>query len=182
MGKSGNIGWGISNYFGLPNRKRKLITKDFLITLKEEIIKEDIENNIRLGHEPITREEYDKFGYIDFYGALEGTYLFDEALKSACEKHNIVKAIYDYVNKMPWYDYDCCIYDISSLMYKEGIVPYEYEYDEEQYCEEEIPYKIVTKYKGYNEVTYGTWFSDNRHSLEEIYEDEDNVEVIWLDK
>lgn len=30
MGRSGKIGWGISNYFGLPNGKKKLLTKEFL--------------------------------------------------------------------------------------------------------------------------------------------------------
>ncbi len=45
MGRKGNIGWGISNYFKLPNRKRKLLTKEFLQTFKEEIIKRDIERN-----------------------------------------------------------------------------------------------------------------------------------------
>ena len=62
MGRSGNIGWGISNYFGLPNRKRKLLTKEFLTDFKNELIMRDKENNER--KENVNYIDYSKETYL----------------------------------------------------------------------------------------------------------------------
>lgn len=177
MGRSGNIGWGISNYFGLPNRKRKLLTKEFLQTFKEELIERDKQNRKQDGYQL----DYEKETYVGFYSQIEGTYLFYGALKKACEKHNLTKAIYEYANKLPWYDSDYFDSNLTSEMVKKGVIEYDspedYLYDPEEY--EKAKYKLVERHKGYNVVKYGTWFDDNRKSLEEIYEDGEQ-ELIWL--
>lgn len=178
MGRSGNIGWGISNYFGLPNRKRKLLTKEFLEDFRDEIIRIDTEFNKKHDRPQL---DYNNETYIGFYGQIESTGLFYEALKKACEKHNLVKAIYEYANKLPWYDSDSFDSDLTLEMVKKGVIEYEspedYSYNPEEY--EKAKYKLVRNYKGYNVVRYGTWFDDERKGLEEIYED-GNEKLVWL--
>lgn len=72
MGRSGNIGWGISNYFGLPNRKKKLLTKEFLTDFKNELIERDKEYNKNKGNSDYI--DYSKETYLSFYGQIEGTF------------------------------------------------------------------------------------------------------------
>jgi hypothetical protein len=178
MGRSGNIGWGISKYFGLPNRKRKLLTKEFLQDFKDEIIKVDKEYNEKYNRLNL---DYEHETYMGFYGQITETGLFYKALKRACEKHNIVKAIYDYANKMAWYD--VVDDDILLEMVKHDIIKYERpedficDYDIEEY--EKAKYKLVEHFKGYDVVKYGTWFDDDRKGLENIYKDGE-WELIWL--
>lgn len=120
MGRSGDIGWGNSTYFGLPKRKKHLLTKEFLQTFKGELIKEEIKFRKRNNYEQI--DDYDKETYDSFYWWITGSELYYSALKRACEKHNIVKAIYDYARKLPWYDSDCLEDDILQEMIKQDII------------------------------------------------------------
>lgn len=180
MGQSGNIGWGISTYFKLPNRKRKLLTVEFLTDFKEEIIKLDKDYQKKQSNN--TNIDYENESYMTFYGQIEGTGLFYKALKQACAKHNITKAIYDYTRNMPWFDSDCFEYDLMMEMVNQNIIKYDsdnYEYDNYE-KELKAKYKIVRKEKGYNVIKYGRWFEDTKKELEDIYND-DNTEVIWLD-
>lgn len=180
MGKSGNIGWGISSYFGLPNRKKNLLTKEFLQFFKEEIIRIDNESNQKYDRPQL---DYEKETYYSFYGQITGTGLFYDALKSACEKHNLTKAIYIYTQKMPWYDSDYFDEDLVIEMVTKGIIEkdnddyYKEEYDQSEHMK--AKYKLVDHHKGYDAVKYGTWFDDGRETLEDIYKD-DNRELIWL--
>ena len=41
-------------------------------------------------------------------------------------------------------------------------------------------YKLIKHYKGYCIMEYADW-SGEKESLEEIYKDSDNVEIVWLD-
>jgi hypothetical protein len=179
MGRSGNIGWGVSTYFKLPNKKRNLLTKEFLQTFKEELIKIFSENDKKNNR----NIDYENETYYGFYGQIESTGGFYESLKNACEKHNLIKAIYEYELKMPWYDSDCFDDDLMLEMVHKGIIkkdrPEDYisDYDIEKY--ETAKYKLVKYYKGYNVVKYGTWFDDDREGLEEIYKDSEQ-ELIWL--
>ncbi|AUN01515.1 TPA: hypothetical protein ACXDAY_002204 [Clostridium botulinum] len=180
MGTKGNIGWGISNYFKLPNRKRKLLTKEFLQTFKEEIIKRDIEYNKKHNRSQLN---YENETYYSFYGQIEGTGLFYEALKNACERHNLVKAIYKYTLKMPWYDSDCFEEDLVLEMVKKGVIEKGKKEDSAlDFCEAgymKAKYKLIQHHKGYNEIKYGNWFDDDKKGLEAIYKDSD-WELIWL--
>jgi len=178
MGRSGNIGWGISNYFGLPNRKRNLLTKEFLQTFKKELIKIDTEHNEKYDRPPL---DYEKETYYSFYGQVAGNGLFYEALRNACEKHNLIKAIYNYAQKLPWYDSDCFDDDIVVEMMNKGLIEkdtdyYKAEYDESAYMQ--LKYKLVKHFKGYDAIKYGNWF-DDKNSLEDIYKN-DTCEVLWL--
>lgn len=181
MGRSGNIGWGISNYFGLPNRKKKLLTKEFLTDFRDEIISLDKEGRKKYNEE---ERDYSKEDYMTFYSQIESTMLFYAALKNACRKHNLTKAIYEYAQNMEWYDSDYFDSDLVTEMIHKGVIKYDTGYwnELEDYDEEEIfpnRYKLIRKYKGYNVVRYDSWSEDKR-GLEEIYDDK-NEEIIWLD-
>lgn len=179
MGRSGNIGWGISNYFGLPNRKRKLLTKEFLTDFKNELIMRDKENNER--KENVNYIDYSKETYLSFYSQIEGTFLFYDALKSVCKKHNLTKAIYEYATNMSWFDRDCFDYDLVLQMVAKGVIQYDNDQltEPDYYNDLKAKYKLVKKCKGYNVVKYDSWFEDSRAELEEIYSDGE-WEVIWL--
>lgn len=179
MGRSGNIGWGTSNYFGLPNRKRKLLTKEFLTDFKNELIMRDKENNeIK---ENVDYIDYSKETYLSFYSQIEGTFLFYDALKSVCKKHNLTKAIYEYAKNMPWFDSDCFDDDLVLEMVAKGVIDYENDYITEPNWIEELTAKckLVKKFKGYNVVKYDSWFEESRKEFEEIYSD-GKWELIWL--
>jgi hypothetical protein len=179
LGRSGNIGWGISTYFKLPNRKRKLLTKEFLQTFKDEIIRIDSEYKNKFNRPQV---DYEKETYYGFYGQIEGTVLFYQALKSACEKHNLTKAIYTYAQKMPWYDSDCFEDDLVLEMVNKRVIEKDNNYYDDVYDESEYmkaKYKLVEYHKGYNVVKYGNWFEDDRKSLEDIYKDGE-WKLIWL--
>ncbi|MFY8262962.1 hypothetical protein ACOT7R_08700 [Clostridium perfringens] len=186
MGKSGNIGWGISNYFGLPNRKKKLLTKEFLTDFRDELIRLDREDNAKCGN--IREMDYEREDYTTFCGQIEGSRLFYKALKNACKKHNLTKAIYEYAKKMEWYDSDYFDDDLVLEMVHKGVIEYDAGYlkelmESEDYDEEDddtYKYKLIEKYKGYNVVEYDKWLGD-KESLEEIYKNKKNVEIIWLD-
>jgi hypothetical protein len=179
MGRSGDIGWGISNYFGLPNRKRNLLTKEFLQTFKEELITIFFKN----GKGDNSNIDYENKTYYGFYGNVTSSYVFYEALKIACQKHNISKAIYEYAKKMPWYDSDYFNDDLVLEMVNKGVIkkdrPEDYisDYNEENFCK--ATYKIVGQHKGYSVIKYGNCFDEHRKSLEDIYKDGD-WKLIWL--
>lgn len=185
MGKSGNIGWDISNYFGLPNRKKKLLTKEFLTDFRDEIIRLDREGRKKYNEE---ERDYSKEDYMTFYGRIESTMLFYKALKNACKKHNLTKAIYEYADNMAWYDSDYFDGDLMMEMVHKGVIKYDTGYWDEllknecKIYKEVFPnkYKLIEKYKGYNVVKYSTW-SENKKELEEMYNDKENIEIIWLD-
>jgi hypothetical protein len=180
MGRSGNIGWGLSNYFGLTNRKRKLLTKEFLQDFRDELIKLDMMYNEKYGRPNL---DYNNETYMGFYGQVESSYLFYDALKTTCEKHNLVKAIYQYAKKLPWYDSDCFDDNLVTEMIDKGIIKYDRPEDYEPLYDvdelEKAKYKIIQHFKGYNVVEYGSWFDDSRKDLEDIYKD-GNWELIWL--
>lgn len=179
MGRSGYICFGeVSNYFKLPNRKKKLLTKEFLSDFRDEIIRRSEESDKKKGIDI----DYSKESYISFYSQIESTYLFYNALEEVCKKHNLTKAIYEYAKNMPWFDSDCFDDDLVLEMVDKGIIEYDNDYTENYFNEEEelkSEYKLIQKYTGYNVVKYGRWFSDSKESLEEIYND-DEWELIWL--
>lgn len=179
MGRRGNIGWGISNYFGLPNRKKKLLTVEFLEDFKNQIILIDKKRNKDrdLNYEV----DYDKKSYLGFYGYISGSYLFYQALEIACKKHNLTKAIYEYALNMPWYDSDYFEDHLLLEMVHKGVIKYDDNNDKLECYDEDmsLKYKVVTEYKGYNVVEYGTWFKDERDELEKIYKDSKG-KLIWL--
>lgn len=112
---------------------------------------------------------------------LKALFLFYNALESACKKHNLTKAIYEYAKNMPWYDSDCFEYDLVLEMVKKGVIDYDNDNLSEHDYNEELTakYKIVKKCKGYNVVEYDIWHDDAREELEEIYAGSE-WELIWL--
>lgn len=175
----------IANNFAykLPNRKRKLITKEFLQDLKNEIDNLDAES--RKKRKSTYTIDYLKESYCGFYDEISSTYLFYDALKNTCIKHNLTKAIYKYSKNLPWYYSDVFNDCLFILMVEEGIIPFETKEDEEL-CECEIEhyvkYKLIYHYKGYDVVKYDWWFKDDKQGLEEIYKDCDNAEIVWLEE
>ena len=113
MRRNKNITWDdIRVYKKLPNRKKKLLTNEFLTTFKDELIKVFSKE-----YEDLTKETY-----WSFYAYIEECCGFDEALKIACEKHNLTKAIYEYGRRMQWYEYDVFSGDLTKLMVEKGII------------------------------------------------------------
>lgn len=163
-------------YCKLSKRKRKLLTKEFLQTFKEELIK------IYKPHYPDI--DFEKETYYGFYGQEEGTNGFYQALENACNKHNLTKAIYEYACNLPWYDSDIFDELLVLEMVKKGVVGEgDIEYDEEMDESKVLTrkYKEVAHYKGYDVIKYGYWH-DNKLELEEIHNKykKDNEELIWL--
>ena len=169
------------NYTKLPNRKKRLLTKEFLEDFRDNLIMLDKERCTKNGYPEI---DYSQASYYSFYGQVESSFLFYNALKLTCEKHNVVNGIYNYAKRMPWYDSDLFDYDIVSRMVELNVIPLKTAYDDivEPIEELNAPYKKITYHKGYNEVVYDTWFSDDKKSLEDIYCDSENVSIVWLDK
>lgn len=180
MGRSGDIGWGISTYFGLPNRKKKLLTKEFLQTFKEELIRIDDTNNKKYNRPSY---DYENETYMGFFGDVESSYEYYGALKVACEKHNIVKAIYEYAQNLPWYDSDRFDSDLTLEMVNKGVIKYDRPEDYEPLYDvdeiEKAKYKLVEHFKGYDVVEYGSWVDDDRKGLENIYKNS-KQELTWL--
>lgn len=114
-------------YYKLPKRKKNLMTKNFLQTFKEEL-----DNVFNKDNYPEVRN------YWNFYFHMEGTCGFYEALKSACIKHNLTKAIYEYVCKMPYYDGDLFDDELVWLMVERGIIK---EGDVSETCDDDFDYE-----------------------------------------
>lgn len=179
-----NIGWGISNYSGLPNRKKKLLTKEFLMDFKNEIIRLDKISNQNRGLGVFEPFDYEKETYLTFYSQIESTVLFYNALENTCKKHNLIKAIYEYAKNMEWYDSDYFDDDlVLEMVYKDVI-----EYGSNNYEEDDFIYdsyssncKLIKKCKGYNVIKYDRWFSHRKQELEDIYKDSE-WKVVWLDQ
>jgi AAA15 family ATPase/GTPase len=142
--------------YKIPNRKKKLLTKEFLQTFKNELDK--------VFHEDDNEADLSKRNYINAYQHIESTSGFEKALQIACEKHNLTKAIYDYQNKLQWYDSDLFDGELMDIMLEKSIIeegsPSESWYD---YTEREIDwtnngdiqwYKSIIQYKGYNIMEY----------------------------
>lgn len=170
----------IGNYRKLSNRKKTLITKEFCEDFKNNLIKHAIENDKEKGYEI----DYSNECYLGFYSAIESTYLFYNALKETCIKHNVVKAIYEYAQRMPWYDSDCFDDDLVLRMVELGVIPYttdEYESYEEYIPDDWIKYQLIYHYKdkGYSVSKYDFWDPEDKEGLEEIYKDIPNLEIVW---
>lgn len=166
------------NYRKLPNRKKTLLTKEFCEDFRDILISKAIDRDKARGIEI----DYSKECYEGFYSAVTGTYLFYEALKDVCVKHNVVKAIYEHAKRMPWYDSDCFEADIMRRMVDLGVIPYtteeyEVEFRDEDYIECQIVYHY--KNKGYSVIKQEYWDKNDKKELEEIYSDMSNVEIVW---
>lgn len=169
--------------YKLPNRKLRLITKEFLQTFKIEL------DNIFSGESSLIHIPFDKRTYWNYYQNLDSSSGFYKALKITCQKHNLTKAIYEYFRNKAWYISDSLDCELTELMYKLGVIE-EGSIDElndvgwsqlNKWARDENNneiqwYKIVNKYKGYNVVQYNYCFLQDKV----LYEDE--KEVIFLDK
>lgn len=161
-------------FTNFPNRKKKLITKEFLQHFKKEIDNQLINRNT---------EDCDK-SYLGIYGDTYFGYDFYIALKLTCDKFNLTKAIYDYMYKMPWYNSDIAEDKLILMMVEYNIIPYTTGKESllQDYDDSEIfpnRYKLVKHYKGYDVVEYDSWDNDKKY-LENIYKDVYNIEIIWL--
>lgn len=173
-------GKSIGNYAKLSNRKKSLLTKEFCEDFKASIINHALKNNNRTDYEP----DFSNECYMGFYSSIEGTYLFYDALKEVCIKHNLVKAIYEYAQNMPWYDSDCFDDDLMLRMVELGIIPYstkEWESLEDDIPSDWIACKIIYHYKdkGYNVIQNEMWSKNDKDGLEKIYADSPNIEIEW---
>lgn len=136
--------------YKIPNKKKWLLTDEFLTTFRDEldrIFKIKEKNYIAT--------------YWNLYTHLGSTCGFYDALKIACAKHNITKAIYEYACKLPYYYSDWFDDEILVLMYQKGIIDegddsYDNEEDylkrleengEIEWYEERIKYKDYTVIK-----------------------------------
>lgn len=100
--------------YKLPKRKKNLMTKEFLQTFKQEL---DNVFNKENDYQPLENRNY-----WNTYQYMESTCGFYDALKSACMKHNLTKAIYEYACKMPYYDSDLFDSELTLLMVERGII------------------------------------------------------------
>lgn len=175
MGKNKIItSYDLRTYKKLPNRKKAILTNDFLITFRDELIDVFTKNG---DNRDLTKETY-----WSFYSYIEESYGVDKALEIACKKHNLTKAIYEYGRNMVWYEYDEFAKDLIKLMVDRGIIE-EGEYDEfnlnELNDDDGIKYKLVEYQKGYNVVRFNWCFKDDIELIENLYSD-DKRELIWI--
>lgn len=167
MSKVKDITWeDIRIHRKLPNRKKNLLTDDFLIDLKDEL-------------ERIFKRKDMTYWDIAILNETSGFY---DALKSICKKYNIKKAIYDFYNRH-WYDEDFIVEEITSLMLdrkivKEGSIEDSYNdkeiYEQLKNDPDVIWFKIIKPYKGYNVVENDWCYKDNfeeyvKHDKEKGY-------------
>jgi hypothetical protein len=145
--------------YKIPNRKKKLLTKEFLKTFKDELDKVFHDGN---------EINLDKRNYINTYQHMEDTIGFEEALKTTCEEYNLVKAIYEYGNNL-LYDSDFDN-EIMNVMIKKGVIKegslsdlYDYTEDKIRWTREgDIQwYKSTIQHKGYNIVKYNYWWAND---------------------
>lgn len=173
----------IGNYKKLSNRKKRLLTKEFCEDFKNNMIKYAVEND--KNRDIKIDIDYSKECYMGFYGSMGGTFLFYDALKDTCIKHNVVKAIYEYAKRMPWYDSDCFDNDLLLRMVELEVIPYtteDYENMDDGHFEELegwVHCDIITHHKGYDVIQHDYWDGKDKKSLESIYIDSPNVEIIW---
>jgi len=175
-----HITWDdISIYKGLPNRKKAILTNEFLQTFKDELISIFTEDDVKQGREPL---DYANKTYYGFYDGIEVSSGFYKALKIACEKHNLTKAIYKYENNMAWYDSDMFDSDLTELMVERGIIEkgnYSELYGDDSSKDEMTAYKLVKRFKVYNVVEYKWCSNDDIDFIKKLYKDSDK-ELIWV--
>lgn len=177
MSKNKSITWSdLSRYKKLSNRKKAILTNEFLTTFKNELINIFSKNG--------DDRDFSKETYWSFYSWVEESCGFDEALKNACKKHNLTKAIYEYNKNMEWYESDIFTRNITLLMVERGIIEKGEVSDNSSFELEEIKddileYKIVERKKGYNVVKYDWCFKDDFDYIESLYKDT-KKELIWL--
>lgn len=173
MSNQKNISWYyISRYKKLSNRKKKLLTNDFLMTFKNELIEVFSKD-----YEDLTNATY-----WSFYSWVEESCGFDEALRNACRKHNLTRAIYEYQRRMAWYESDRFAGDLTLFMVERGVIeegenadPFE----SPKIGNDTLRYKLVERHKGYNVVKFDWCFKDEVEFIESLYK-EDRRELIWL--
>lgn len=146
--------------YKIPNRKKKLLTKEFLETFKDELDKIFYKGEI----------DPSKRNYMNTYQHVESTVGFGKALRIACEKYNLVKAIYNYEDKLPWYDSDLFDSEIMDIMIEKDVIKegsldediYDYTKDEVEWTNEgDIQwYKSIIQFKGYNIVSYDFYWTN----------------------
>lgn len=180
--KKRSLSWcDLTPFYGLSKRKRNLLTKEFLEDFKQEIINVFSKNDISHGKEPY---DYSNETYMGLFGQLEGTSGFYTALRTTCKKYNLSKAIYEYLNNMPWYDSDLAEDNIVLEMVRKGVIAYEKDEDyqgiDDILTEDQIKVKRIYKRKGYNEVCYDTWFKNSIEEYKDIYKDDD-CEIMFLE-
>lgn len=96
--------------YRLPNKKKWLLTDEFLLDFKNEL---DSVFDIS--------EEF-KATYWNMYTWLESRTGFNDALETVSRKHNVYKAIYEYAKGLG-YDYgDHFDSELVELMVKKGII------------------------------------------------------------
>jgi len=110
INKNGNV----SIVYNLPKRKRNLMTKEFLETFKKEL--DNVFYRID-DYQPLEQRNY-----WNTYQYMEGNGGFNEAFKTTCKKHNLMKAIYSYNQHMSWYDGDIFDGEITKLMVERGVI------------------------------------------------------------
>lgn len=143
----------------IPNRKKNLLTKEFLQDFNTsllEIFKEELENITLIN-------------YWSFYQAIESTCGFRRALKLTCEKHNITKAIFNY--------YQCDSFDsfLTILMYQQSVILegnsedyFSQDDQNEWFKDDDIQwYKFTIPKKGYNLVGYDYYFNFTDSNINE---------------
>ena len=165
-------GTRIGNYNRLSNRKKSLLTKEFC---------EDLRDNILNNKHKIYGDE----SYKSYYHHIIASSCFSDPLREVCKKYNIYKAIYCYRERiMNYYDLESFDDDILLRMVELGVIPYttkEYELSHSQLPNGWVRCKIVYHNKGYDTIEDYSWDGDDKQSLENIYSELPNVEIIWED-
>ena len=151
---------GKSKIYKLPNRKKKLITDDFLITFKKEIDKKinadyNVENT-----------------YWGMYFHIENSKEVHEAFKVSCIKHNILHALYNYSESLKCDDLEIFNDIIFSIMIDRNIIIEGNIYDGiPDYKDNDMEIfeliEKVKKYKGYN-VKIIEWAVKEKGIIENI--------------
>ena len=141
--------------YQIRGRRRRLLSREFMLELKVQL------------EFVFTRE---MTNMTDVVRAASGTGGFMTALKTTCQKFNLMKAIYEFVDRQEWYIYDVYCDDILEMFAVYGIIP-EGELDDDVPLEYMISdgylvKRTVTKYRGGYSVVR-TELTDDYGELEE---------------
>ena len=150
------------NGYKIPNRKKKLITNEFLRTLREEI-------DINIDESVVNIKTY--WG---LYLHVELTNEFKEALRETCKKHNVESSIYKYYLKLSDSELEYFEDSLVILMIDNGIIEEGNVYDGiPDYDSEELEsFEYVNKVtehnnKGYKVIT-SEWTIKEKGIIENI--------------
>lgn len=175
--------------YEIPEKIKKILTKDFLSTFKKNVIKKFEENDFKQKN---TTSKYELMSYLDWWCYIHNTVSFYEAFQKTCKEENLQNVL-DYYEELNEYNGDIFDNKLCLLMVEKNVIGYGNEGLDKQALR-----KVKEKYKNIpnintvevEEVTYSTLnkllkvCNSTKHMEEmiELYDnEEDFTKCSWID-